>query len=221
MGDYNQLDFILKHKAEFAGPFLEIGSKDYGSTEDLRSLFPEDEYVGVDLSSGKGVDVVLDFTRPFEEIDAALKGQRFGTIFCLSVLEHCEQPFIMADNLSRLLKEGGMIYVSVPFVFRFHGYPSDYWRFTHEGVKKLFPKLRFDQHEGTVSTCLPGEITPLDDTLGQVQIKKSCSRNVGLLKFIAKIKILKWPLSIIYKLPPTMINMIGVRMEKDSGGHRD
>ena len=32
---------------------------------------------------------------------------------------------------------------SVPFVWRIHAYPSDYWRFTKEGVKLLFPRIRF------------------------------------------------------------------------------
>src|SRR5688500_11735663 len=135
MGSPEQYRFANQHRERFAGPILEIGSKDYGSTENLRKLFPGFEYVGIDMQAGPGVDVVLDFTRPFAEIDAALAGRRFGTIFCLSVLEHCDQPFVMADNMTRLLAPGGSVYVSVPFAWKFHGYPSDYWRFTHEGVK--------------------------------------------------------------------------------------
>ena len=89
MGDVNQFEFVSHIAPTLTGPFLEIGSRNYGNTQDLRSMFmPCGEYVGVDMSDGEGVDYVVDLTRPFAEIDTALHGKRFATIFCLSVLEH-------------------------------------------------------------------------------------------------------------------------------------
>lgn len=216
MGDLNQLSYMKENINLFEGPFLEVGSKDYGSTQNLRDFFLEGKYVGVDISAGDGVDVVLDLTAPFSEIDDALKGQRFGTIFCLSVLEHCDRPFVMAENLTKLLRDGGMLCLSVPFVARFHGYPSDYWRFTHEGIKKLFPSLSFDLCPANVSTCLPGETMPLNDTLGQIKIKPAWRNQDRLLKVVAKSRVLKWLLAGFYMMPPTMVNMIGVK--SGSGG---
>jgi hypothetical protein len=103
MGDKNQLWYIQKYIEEFEGPYLEVGSKDYGSTQNIRSLFSSEEtYVGIDISEGKGVDLALDFTDDFNEIDKRLRGERFGTIFCFSVMEHCEQPFKMAENITRV-----------------------------------------------------------------------------------------------------------------------
>ena len=96
-------------------------------------MFQGEDYLGVDMLEGRRVDKVVDFTHPFEEVDAAVEGRRFGTIICMSVLEHCDQPFLMAENITRLLVPGGSLVVSVPFVFKFHGFPSDYWRFTPEG----------------------------------------------------------------------------------------
>ena len=116
MCDENQLLCIKRYEKEFFGPYLEVGSKDYGAPQVLRSIFSDrDTYIGVDMQNGSGVDVVLNFTQKFKEIDAKLKGIRFGTIFCMSVLEHCEQPFKMAENLTALLKPGGKICLSVPF----------------------------------------------------------------------------------------------------------
>ena len=65
MGDLNQLLFVQKNKDRVKGPILEIGSKDHGNTQNLRSLFPNFEYVGVDMEQGKGVDIALDFTSDF------------------------------------------------------------------------------------------------------------------------------------------------------------
>lgn len=221
MGDINQHRFVERHRAAFGGPFLEVGAHDYGTTQDLRKLFPGETYVGIDMSAGPGVDLVLDMTAPFAEIDRQLGGRRFGTIFCLSVLEHCAQPFAMAQNMTALLRPGGKIYLSVPFAWKFHGYPSDYWRFTHEGVKKLFPRLAFDGADGR-ATRSSGEAHPLDEDIGLIHVSGGWHRKRGkflrglgadALKLLARIGVLRWFAGYRYVLAPTMVDMIGVLRE--------
>jgi len=56
--------YIKRYEKEFAGPYLEVGSKDYGATQVLRSIYSDrDTYIGVDMQDGSGVDVVLNFTK--------------------------------------------------------------------------------------------------------------------------------------------------------------
>ena len=219
MGSVNQLLFVKRHAAKLTGPFLEVGSKDYGNTQDLRGVFRgQGEYVGADLDPGPGVDVVLDLTLPLAEIDSRLGGRRFGTIFCLSVLEHCVQPFAMAENLTQLLAPGGKLCVSVPFAFQFHAYPSDYWRFTHEGIKILFPRLHFDLQDGAAVTSRTGEFKPLDKEIGKISFGSKWHRRQGhyLRSVVAKslgtlgrIGILRWLAGYDYVLSPTLVMMIG------------
>ena len=139
MGDRNQELFVAHNRLYLAGPVLEVGSKNYGDTQDFRSLTGLCDYIGVDMSPGDGVDCVVDLAAPFDVVDQKLKGKRFNTILCFSVLEHCDNPFQMANTISKLLMPNGSLFVGVPFVWRLHGYPDDYWRFTPSGVKKLFP----------------------------------------------------------------------------------
>jgi hypothetical protein len=179
MGDLNQLDFVTRHRGEFTGPFLEIGSKNYGTTQDLRAMFPDEEYTGVDLEPGEGVDLVLDLTDDCGEIDRALGGTRYGTIFCLSVLEHCEQPFLMAEHLTALLDPGGKLVISAPFSWHYHAYPDDYWRFTPEGIAKLFPALTFDHPGNCLTTGVKGDVRPLDKELGRIKLRGSHARAAG------------------------------------------
>jgi hypothetical protein len=47
MGDVNQYHWFTNQQNNFNGPFLEVGSRDYGSKQDLRSLFPNETYIGV------------------------------------------------------------------------------------------------------------------------------------------------------------------------------
>lgn len=172
MGNPNQRLFIQQRLRRLSGPFLEIGSRDYGSTEDLRSLFKDrGEYLGVDLEPGKGVDVVADLTRPFEEVDTVLAGRRFGTVFCLSVLEHCWRPFALAENTTRLLRPGGSVCVSCPFAFKYHAFPGDYWRFTHEGVRVLFPDLDFADADAAWYTPVQGDFHPVGADLGRIDLR--------------------------------------------------
>jgi SAM-dependent methyltransferase len=221
MGDVNQILFIQRRLAQLQGPYLEVGSKDYGSTQDLRRrVAGGEDYVGVDMEEGSGVDLVVDLTAPFEQVAAALGGARFGTIFCLSVLEHCRQPFAMADNLTRLLVPGGKICISVPFAWKFHGYPSDYWRFTHEGVKTLFPDLTFDEADAACATCRPGELARVDEHLGRIPFSFTAHRRRGHylravaakgLKLLGKVGLLRWLAGYPYVLAPTNLLMIGTK----------
>lgn len=219
MGDVNQRLFVQRHCDRLSGPYLEVGSKDYGSTQDLRSLVGAGEpYVGVDLEPGPGVDMVLDLAGDFALIDARLGGRRFGTVFCLSVLEHCRQPFTMADNLTRLLAPAGAVCVSVPFAWKFHGYPSDYWRFTHEGVRLLFPHLAFDPAECVWATSRPGDFHELDAELGKVSFGSKAQRRRGrkwpgvavrLLRGLAGLGVFGFLAGYRYVLAPTNVMMIG------------
>jgi SAM-dependent methyltransferase len=231
MGDVNQLLFIEKHAEELFGPYLEVGSKDYGSTQDLESVLVNGgEHVRVDLEAGERVDVVLDLTRPFEEVDRALDGARFGTVFCLSVLEHCAEPFRMAENLTRLLEPGGKVCISAPFAWRFHGYPSDYWRFTHEGVKRLFSQLEFPPDQSVSATSRKNDFKPIDEQLGKIPFGSKAHWQAGhvlrgisakSLGLLSKIGILRWLAGYRYVLAPTNLMMIGTlsdTLEHQSAG---
>jgi SAM-dependent methyltransferase len=206
MGDINQFILVRRFAEQLDGPYLEIGSKNYGSTQDLRSIFGQKgKYVGVDMEEGPGVDLLLDLTGDFGEIDSKLHNMRFGTIFCLSVLEHCSNPFRAADNLTRLLKPGGKICLSAPFSWEFHGYPSDYWRFTHEGIRQLFPELEFNFNQGVAATSREGEFRKLDEDIGRIRFSSKSHMKHGhflrgisakLLKMLGRIGIWRQQLSL-------------------------
>ncbi|QJR16452.1 class I SAM-dependent methyltransferase [Usitatibacter palustris] len=151
MGDYNQLAYLRHLIPKADGPVLEIGSKEYGSTSTFRDHYSDVEYVGVDMAEGPGVDVVADLTKGI----GSLKEGYFSLGICCSVLEHVEKPWVFAENLSRLFRPGGKLYMSVPWVWRYHPYPDDYFRFSHKGVMSLFD--RFDWSDLYYSSTTPGE----------------------------------------------------------------
>ena len=169
MGDLNQLDFMTENCHMVTGPILEIGSKDYGNTNDFRKLFPNELYVGIDQESGKSVDIVCDFTSDYEFLKKIIGVEQFRTVICFSVLEHCKYPFKIAENISRFLVEGGIIFLSVPFVWNIHAYPDDYWRFTPASIPVLFPQFKLLEDKSFYSTKIRGEHLPFTHNLKQWQ----------------------------------------------------
>ena len=151
MGDANQRLFLTRYRPEITGPILEVGSKDYGNTASFRDVYFGNEYIGVDLSTGKNVDRVVDLSAGTGD----LPHSHFALVVCCSVLEHVPRPWDMAENLTRLLRPGGAIYVAVPWVWRYHPYPDDYFRFSWRGIAELFPGITWSHR--LCSTNVPDE----------------------------------------------------------------
>jgi hypothetical protein len=163
MGDVNQLEWVRRHIDRIRPPILEIGSRNYGAVSmGYRDLLAgRGRYVGTDMEPGDGVDVVADLTADFDDLPAALRESPFRTILCLSVMEHVRDVYRFAVNLRRLLAPDGVAFVSVPWVWRFHGYPSDYWRFSPEALKFLMEPLELDAAGSCLSYQPPGHVAPL------------------------------------------------------------
>lgn len=62
----------------------------------------------------------------------------FDIIYCSDVMEHLDNPWIGARNLLKLTKVGGYIIVITPFSYPYHPDPDDFYRFTHNGLCRLF-----------------------------------------------------------------------------------
>lgn len=124
---------LSRHKPR-RGKTLVVGSKVYGKCIDRRTLYKD--AVGVDMLGGAGVDIVHDMEQP-------LNAGPFSHIDCCSVLEHVRRPWLMAENIQRIMIPKSSILLVVPFVWRLHGYPSDYWRYTPEALPVLFPEIKW------------------------------------------------------------------------------
>jgi len=86
-------------------------------------------------------------------------------IVCLSVLEHVEDPIRAAQELYRVLKPGGQLFVYVPFLYYYHaekGYYGDFWRFTEDSLRvmfKNFSQFEIRRARGAIETWL--KLSPL------------------------------------------------------------
>lgn len=149
--DQNQKIFMRNKLPTIDGPVMEVGSREYNDGVNFRGFYPDQPYVGIDMLAGPGVDIVADISKP----DGADLGGPYALVICCAVLEHVERPWVFAENLSKLIRPGGRLYIAAPWVWRFHPYPDDYWRFSWRGVQVLFPDFEFP--EAVFSTNVRGQ----------------------------------------------------------------
>jgi uncharacterized protein YbaR (Trm112 family) len=70
------------------------------------------------------------------------KKESFDVVWLCAVLEHIQNPFIVMDEVHRVLKPGGYVLISVPFIQYLHASPHDYFRYTKFGLRSLCRKFK-------------------------------------------------------------------------------
>jgi len=96
------------------------------------------EYSNADIKSRQDVDIVLDLTKPLpianDSSDSAL------LFNCLYIFEN---PIQVLKEVNRIVKPGGFLLLITPFVFNESPEPTDYWRFTSQGLRKIVDEAGF------------------------------------------------------------------------------
>ena len=72
---------------------------------------------------------------------------KYDYIIVFNVLEHLLDPNLALRNLSKICKQNGKIIGSTPFLFRVHGAPKDYSRFTKDHLIELLKASNFKDIE--------------------------------------------------------------------------
>lgn len=88
--------------------------------------------------------ILLDHIISHPEIDVCSDVRRlpfldnnFDCVLSFQVLEHVANPFEAIQEISRTLKPGGILLLSVPHLSRLHEIPHDYFRYTEYGLREL------------------------------------------------------------------------------------
>ncbi len=120
------------------GRLLDVGC----GTKPYERFFHVDEYVGLDIESARSrasaaADQYYD-GHQFPFGDAA-----FDAVLCNQVLEHVFNPDEFVGEIHRVLKPGGRMVLTVPFVWDEHEQPFDYARYSSFGLRALVEQHGF------------------------------------------------------------------------------
>ena len=72
-----------------------------------------------------------------------LKKYKLKNIIIFNVFEHIFEKDILLKSISKSLNKGGKLEIFVPFMYKYHDDPNDYYRFTHTYLKKFLEKNGF------------------------------------------------------------------------------
>jgi SAM-dependent methyltransferase len=67
-----------------------------------------------------------------------IRSSSLDGIGCFAVLEHVMRPWIVVEEMRRMLKPGGKVFIDWPFLQPVHGYPSHYFNATRQGLELMF-----------------------------------------------------------------------------------
>lgn len=179
-----------------SGKILDVGC----GQKPYKSLFSFKEYIGMDVDQSghshknEDVDVFYDGkTFPFENesFDSAISNQ---------VLEHIFNPDEHLKEINRVLRNGGKLLLSVPFVWDEHEQPYDYARYSSFGLEYLLKNNGFEIIESKKSIS---DVRVIFQMTNAYIYKKTLCLRKGYFKHIVTV-IFNAPFNII----GTLVNLI-------------
>lgn len=132
-------DGISEKASKLSGRLLDFGcgSKPY------RSLFQVEEYIGVDFENeghpheNEQIDFFYDGkSLPFPD-------NNFESVLCSEVFEHIFNLDEVLKELNRVMRDGGKMLITCPFVWNEHEVPYDFARYTRFALEDMLRKNGF------------------------------------------------------------------------------
>jgi SAM-dependent methyltransferase len=135
---------------------LEIGSREVVSASFWKRYIPCADYTGFDYLPGANVDVVGDA----HQLSSYFPEAVFDVIISSAVFEHLAMPWLVAEEISKILKVGGLVGIETHFSFAEHEMPWNFFQFNSEGLKILLnEQLGFEVLDAGMSNPMVGRFS--------------------------------------------------------------
>jgi SAM-dependent methyltransferase len=166
----------MVQKNNFTGNTLDIGCGE----KPYKNLFPNCTYLGIDFEEYSinkdylGEKPDMYFSKDYVETSILpFDNENFDNVFFFQVLEHHKDPQTLFKEVNRVLKSGGQVAFSVPFIEGIHESPHDYQRFTEFGIRELLKKFGYEE----ISIYKQGRIFSVLYFLSSEALNKFASKN--------------------------------------------
>jgi SAM-dependent methyltransferase len=140
---FSIVDYVFESANPGFGPFdHELLTNPNGLYMDLGCGLRETVHTNclyVEVYPSLAADLVIEPTCRYPIRSSSLDG-----IGCFAVLEHTRQPWLVVQEIHRMLKPGGKAYIDWPFLQPVHGFPSHFFNATRSGLCSLFQDNGFD-----------------------------------------------------------------------------
>lgn len=139
----------VKTSKYIKGLVLDVGSGKSAYLDIYREANDTFRYFSIDYPASREV-MLVESDKPDIYGDAhylPFKNAVADVVLFNQVLEHVPEPNQVLGEISGLLKKGGNLVISVPFIYQIHGEPFDFYRYTKYGVTYLLKKNGFEIEE--------------------------------------------------------------------------
>ena len=99
------------------------------------------EYIGVDIEEGFYDPRHIDLVGSAYDVPAA--DATADAVISCQVIEHLEKPLDALKEAHRILKPGGLLFLSFPFLYPIHAAPHDHLRFTEFYMEQALQENHF------------------------------------------------------------------------------
>lgn len=116
------------YKNYYSGIVLDIGGRNRG-----RFIKPKDKvekWIFADVEKKHNPDILLNVENMYQ-----VDSQSVDVVNAIELFEHVEKPENGLDEISRVLKENGKLFLSMPFLYGLHSDPYDFQRWTEYKLK--------------------------------------------------------------------------------------
>lgn len=159
-----------------------------------------EKYTGIDVGDNPFADYKI---QPGEKL--SFRDNYFDIIMSSQVLEHVQDVDGYLNECFRVLKPGGILFLSTHGTWQYHAAPYDFYRWTSVGIKHLLRKFNF-------------EILEFIPILGQLALTSqlrlsffnSFAEMIGVIG-----KILLAPISILYQIKMKLEDLVTPRRVKE------
>lgn len=159
-------------------------------------------HIGIDTRPGDAIDHVIDGTSQWP-----LENESVDIVLCTQVLEHVEDLPLVLHETARVLRGGGTLIASFPFIYNEHGAPNDYRRFSAHAARLLLPGWRILalERQGGIGSTLA------------ILWLNWCEATMN--RFFAT-RLLKAPLLPFWILGSLLVNLLGLLLDRLDGSGR-
>jgi SAM-dependent methyltransferase len=142
--------FVLSHPMEGRN-VLDIGC----GTMPYRPIFRARgaQYIGADIDGTP--DILID-----DEGSLGLVDESVDYVVSFQVLEHVRDVPAYLSTIRRVLRNDGRMFISTHGVWPYHPHPTDFWRWTRDGLRVTLEDAGFQVHKMT-ALCGPASWIPM------------------------------------------------------------
>lgn len=103
------------------------------------------KYVGLEIEGALTYNELIkpDFT--WDGMKMPFDDSFFETVLLTEVLEHVQEPVNLLQECNRVMKPGGIVFITVPFLWNLHEVPHDEYRYTPFALERILRQSGFHE----------------------------------------------------------------------------